>query len=155
MALDDVVLAIADVLSGLPDPTGYPGADQDLTAPPARLPDDRVFVVYPDPGDAVVSVHQGGNGRAVYHADDDIRVDFYRRAARDMMAECEPEARAMLQATRDALFAAAKTSAFDRTIVGFAGIRTDLYGPLEYWLADTAFGFSLAVRVRHAVEVPA
>jgi hypothetical protein len=35
MAITDVVLAVANVLSNLPDPTGYPGADQVLTAPPA------------------------------------------------------------------------------------------------------------------------
>jgi hypothetical protein len=145
MALSDVVQAVADALVPL---TGY---DQILTEPPASLPDDRCFVVWVAPGEAVALAHGPG---ATYEADDDVRVDFYIRRARDAMAEVEPEARTQLQATRDALFAGARSGNLSRVIVGFAGIGTDVYGPLTYWEADTAFGFSLAVRVRHAVSVP-
>lgn len=146
MALPDVISAVADVCTGLAL------ADQVLTEPPPKLPDDRVFVVYADPGDANLNANQGGAGRAVYHADDDIIVNWFLRIARDRMTEAYPEALSVLVATRDALFAAIKNGALNGTIFAFNGIRTDLFGPLTYWEADTAFGFQLAVAVRHGSE---
>lgn len=147
--LDAVIAAVGRVLLDVP------GVDQVLTEPPAKLPDDRCFVVYPNPGLATLGAHHGRRRGAVYQADDEIRVDFHRKAARDAMAEAEPEARAMLTRTRDALFSAIQRHGLDGTIIGSGGIRTDLYGPMEFWDGDTSFGFQLALIVRHASETPA
>lgn len=146
VALDLVIAAVAEVLAGLNL------ADQVLTDPPAHLPDDRVFVVYADPGDATLAANSGRNGRAVYQADDAVRVDFHRRAARDAMAEAYPEALSIFTTVRDAVFGAVKHGALGGTIVGFSGIRTDTWGPMEFWDSDTTFGFQIAVLVRHMTE---
>lgn len=148
MALDAIIAAVAEVLTGLAL------ADQVLTDPPAHLPDDRTFVVYADPtgGTATLAAHHGGRGRTVYQADEEVRVDWHRRAARDAMAETYPEALAAFTATRDALFGAVKSGALNGTIVGFGGIRADVFGPMEFWDADTTFGFQIALLVRHMTE---
>lgn len=146
MSLVDVVLAVADVCTGLDL------ADQVLTDPPPKLPDDRTFVVYADPGEATLATHHGGAGRVNYQADDVVIVNWFRKAARDAMPETYPEALDVFLATRDAIFAAVKNGALNRTIVGFAGIQTDIFGPMEYWQADTAFGFQISLQVRHMTE---
>jgi hypothetical protein len=149
VALDAVITAVGNVLRDLP------GVDQVLTAPPAKLPDDRCFIVYPDPGDVTLLSHGGSTRNSVYQAADVIRVDFHIRAARDAMAEAEPDARLMLSLTRDALISAGQRTAFNGTVIALRGLRTDVYGPLEYWSGDTSFGFQLGLDITHAVEVSA
>jgi hypothetical protein len=149
MTLPDVIQAVADVLSGLSL------ADQVLISPPAKLPDDRTFVVFADPGEATLAANQGRAGRAVYQADDDVIVNWFRRIARDAMTEAYPEALSVFLATRDAIFAAVKDGALGGTIFGFSGIQTQIFGPMDYWNADTAFGFQLALGCRHGTEAAA
>jgi hypothetical protein len=147
VALSDVIAAVADVLTEL----GV--ADQVLTNPPAKLPDDRVFVVYVDPGDATLFARKGNADQSVvYGSSDDIRVDWFRKIARDKMAEAYPEARDVLIATRGALFRSIRTG-LNGSIHACSGLRTDVFGPMTYWNSDEAFGFRLAIQCQYATEV--
>lgn len=145
MSLSDVIAAVGAVLEPL-------GADQVLTEPPSKLPDDRCFVVYPEPGEVTIAAHSGRNSGAVYQADDDVLIDFHIKAARDAMLEIEPQARAMLIATRDALIAALKNGALNGTVIGCSGISTRVYGAMDFWFPDQTCGFELALHIRHMTE---
>lgn len=148
MALSDVIAAVVELVSDLSL------ADQVLDAPPARLPDDRCFVITASPGDSPPEAHRGKNGGVVYESNDDIVVTWFRKAARDAMAEAYPETLDAYLSTRDGIFAGLR-QVIGPSISGFGGITTDLFGEIEFWLPDTAFGFQLSVTVRHQTEAGA
>lgn len=145
MALTDVIAAVVEVVADLSV------ADQVLDEPPARLPDDRCVVVTASPGTATLAAHRGKAGGVVYESADDVIVTWFRKGARDAMAESYPEALDAFLSTRDAIFAGLR-GAISTTITGFSEVRTDLFGAIDFWLPDTAFGFQLSVAVRHQTE---
>lgn len=148
MTLQAVIDAVADVCSSLV------GADQVLTVMPPRLPDDRVFLVYVDPGPVLSFAHGGSNRGAVYRADEDIRIDFHIKAAADAAIEYEPEARTMLALFRNAIVAAMQPGGgVAATIFAFRGLTTDAYGLLQYWHNDTSFGWQQVLSITHGTEV--
>lgn len=145
MALSDVIDAVVDVCGELSL------ADQVLTEPPARLPDDRCFVVTGSPGTATLTAHRGRGGNVVYESEDDVIVTWFRKTARDAMAEGYPEALDAYLSTRDGIFVAL-LGPLGSAISGFVDVTTDLFGAIDFWLPDTAFGFQLSVTVRHQTE---
>lgn len=146
MALGDVIAAVVDVLAGL----GL--ADDVLSEPPPKLGSDRTFLVTADPGESTLAAHRGRNGLVVYQSDDDVLVMWAVKAARDATVETYPEALDVLLATRDALFYAVKDNGLHATLSGFGGMRTDLFGAIDFWNPDVVFGFQLALTCRHQTE---
>lgn len=146
MSLPDVVAAVVDVLSGL----GL--ADAVLSDPPPKLADDRTFLVTADPGESTLAAHRGRSGFAVYESQDDVLVMWAVKAARDATVESYPETLDVLLATRDALFYAVRDNGLHATLSGFNGMRTDLFGALDFWQPDVVFGFQLALACRHQTE---
>lgn len=154
MALSDVIAAVAEICGGI-TLASEPVADEVLTIPPAKLGEDRTFLVIGDPGESTLAAGQGRGGRTVYQADDEVIVTWARKAARDAMMETYPETLAVYLATRDAIFRAVKDGALHGTLSGFGGIRTDIFGVLEFWLPDIVFGFQISLSCRHQSEAAA
>jgi hypothetical protein len=154
MSLTSVIAAVVDVLEGV-TVASEAVADAVLDEPPAKLGDDRTFIVTGDPGEATLAAHHGRSGGAVYQADDEVTVVWARKAARDATVETYPETLAVYLAVRDAIFVAVKGGALGGTITGFGGVRTDLFGALDFWLPDVAFGFQIALLCRHQTEAGA
>lgn len=149
MSLPDVIAAVVEVCGELSL------ADQVLDEPPARLPDDRCFVITGSPGTATLAAHRGRDGNVVYEAEDEVVVTWFRKTARDAMQEGYPEALDAYLATRDGIFAALRGGSLGALISGFVGVSTDLFGPIDFWLPDVAFGFQVSVAVRHQTEATA
>lgn len=145
MSLQTVIESIAGTLRD------SAGVDQVFTDPPAKLPDDQCFMVYPDPGGTTLQSGSGKWGNVTYNNEDDILIDFHIKAARDAMAETEPKARAMLETFRDVMMSAIKRNAF-AGVIAFRGLVIEVYGPLEYWNADTSFGFQARLSITHSQE---
>lgn len=149
MALSDVIAAVAEVCTALDL------ADEVLTDPPAKLGEDRTFLVIGDPGESTLAANQGRGGRTVYQADDEVIVTWARKAARDAMMETYPETLSVYLATRDAIFRAVKDGALHGTLSGFGGIRTDIFGAIDFWQPDIVFGFQISLACRHQSEAAA
>lgn len=154
MSLPDVIAAVVDVLEGVTVDSN-PVADSVLDEPPPKLGDDRTFIVTGEPGTATLQAGSGRNGSPVYESDDEVIVVWQRKAARDATLETYPENLAVYLATRDAVFVAVRDGALHGTITGFGGIRTDLFGAIDFWLPDTVFGFQIALLTRHMSEAGA
>jgi hypothetical protein len=149
MSLLDVIAAVVEVVTDLSI------ADAVLDEPPAKLGDDRTVIVLGEPGTATLAANHGRAGRTVYEADDEVIVTWARKAARDAMTESYPEAMDAYLSARDALFRAVRGGALSGTITGFGGIRTELFGALEFWLPDVVFGWQIALLCRHQTEAAA
>ncbi len=145
MSLEKVIASIAGVLRD------SAGVDQVFSEPPAKLPDNQCFMVYPDPGSMRLISGASRSGNVVYDCDDDILIDFHIKAARDKMTEFEPRARKMLILFRDVMMSAIKRNSFSG-ITGYRGFEILVYGPLEYWNADTSFGFQARLSITYGTE---
>jgi hypothetical protein len=146
MSLQAVIDSVAGALR---DGTGV---DQVLTDPPSRLPDDRCFLVYAQPGLTSFMANKGRLGNVAYEAEDDIFIDFHIRSARDAMTEVEPKARVMLELFRDTIISAMQRNRLE-SVHAFRGLSFPVYGPLEYWNGDTSFGFQAVLSITHCTVV--
>lgn len=130
------------------------GVDQVLTEQPNKLPDDRCFIVLPIPGDVKFMTNSGALRNVDYAAEDDIFIEFAIKSARDAVWESEPETRRMVVQLRNTIISAMQRNRL-ASVHAFRGFSFPLYGPLEFWKPDVAFGFNAVLSITHGVNVTA
>lgn len=149
MALSEIVAAIVDVCRTVPGSVSVPDA------PPGQLADDRMLIVYPQPGPSVAAQHTGrANTGPVIRNDDAIIVEWHLKRSADVIAESVPEMTEMTDALRDALWGAFARTRFGGTVIGMTSIETDRFGELG-WGSDFTFGVRLLLNITHAAELAA
>ena len=122
-----------------------------LTSPPDKLPDHRVFLLYEQPGASEPSQHTGRAGGIVAQNTDVFRIEYHYPIAQAPGDEVVGDARSRFDAMRLALWKDFRVSRFSRTARGLNGIRTDIYGPMEYG-NSVSFGFRLELEIVHDLE---
>ena len=148
MALEQVIAAIHGRLALVP------GVVQVPDAPPPQLADDRMLLVYPQPGASTPMQHGGRTGQAVMQHRDVIVVEWHLKAAMDQAAVFLALGVPLFDLVRDLLWSEYVRHQFNGTVTLLTAINTDHFGEMG-WGSDPTWGFRLLLDVMHAAEITA
>lgn len=148
MALTEICAAITNELRSIP------GVSQVPDAPPAQLGEDRMLVIYPQPGPSTPASHRGRSGNVVISNRDVIVVEWHLKRAADQTAEFLQLGVPLLDLMRTTLWRAFNPGRFGGTVEGLYSIDTDHFGELG-WGSDHTWGFRLMLDLSHSADVGA
>lgn len=129
-----------------------PGFDQVTIEPPAQLPDDRMLIITPNPGDAKPYAHASEAGRPVVECNDKVVIEAHYKIAQDQIGAAIAWATPMLDTVRNAIWLGYHADQMGGSITLLRTVTTDRYGGLG-WGTDPTFGFVLTLDLMHAEEV--
>ena len=145
MSLSAVLAAFHTVLSAVPGPDRFP------VNPPAMLSDNRMVLIYPQPGPSAPYLQAGRSGFPVYRHEETIIVEFHLRIAEDRIDEAIPESTELLDLVRQAIWTRQAIDQYGGVIDGITRIDTLQFGELG-WGSDFTFGFRLGIELTHTDE---
>lgn len=129
-----------------------PGFDQVTIVPPPQLPDDRMLIITPNPGDVTTYAHASEAGRPVIQCNDKVVIEAHYKIAQDQIGPAIAWATPMLDTVRNAIWLGYHVDQVGGTITLLNSVTTDRFGGLG-WGTDPTFGFVLTLDLMHAEEV--
>lgn len=149
MALTEICDAITVRLREIP------GVLQVPDSPPPQLPDDRMLVVYPQPGSSTPMQHGGRGGQVVIQSRDVIVVEWHLLEPLDRVDRFLALGVPLLDTMRDSLWSTFLRNRFDQTVVQLHAVDTNQFGEMRWGSEPKHWGFRLTLDVTHAAEVSA